>query len=64
MSGGLLAVHKEFFRKIGEYDTGMEIWGAENIEISIRVNHLASHVFSRLRYLGVALRWLCYGSAL
>ncbi|KAI1721473.1 glycosyl transferase family 2 domain-containing protein [Ditylenchus destructor] len=37
MSGGLLAVHKEFFRKIGEYDTGMEIWGAENIEMSIRV---------------------------
>lgn len=37
MSGGLLAVSTDFFRKIGEYDEGMEIWGAENIEFSIRV---------------------------
>uniref|UniRef100_A0A914H9W3 Glycosyltransferase 2-like domain-containing protein n=1 Tax=Globodera rostochiensis TaxID=31243 RepID=A0A914H9W3_GLORO len=37
MSGGLLAVSREYFRELGEYDMGMEIWGAENIEYSIRV---------------------------
>ncbi|CAJ0931007.1 unnamed protein product, partial [Mesorhabditis belari] len=36
MSGGLLAVQSEFFREIGEYDMGMEIWGAENHELSLR----------------------------
>ena len=45
MSGGLLAVHKDFFRKIGEYDTGMEIWGAENIEMSIRVSYLIYRIY-------------------
>jgi len=37
MSGGLLAIKKSYFHQIGEYDRGMEIWGAENIELSIRV---------------------------
>lgn len=30
LSGGMFAVRKEWFTKLGEYDTGMEIWGAEN----------------------------------
>ncbi|VDO57025.1 unnamed protein product [Onchocerca flexuosa] len=37
MSGGLLAIDRKYFRKMGEYDTGMEIWGAENIEMSVRI---------------------------
>ncbi|KAH7726420.1 GLY-8 protein [Aphelenchoides avenae] len=37
MSGGLLAMKTETFRRMGEYDMGMEIWGAENIELSIRM---------------------------
>ncbi|TKR67126.1 hypothetical protein L596_023328 [Steinernema carpocapsae] len=37
MSGGLLAVKKSFFHKMGEYDAEMEIWGAENIEMSLRM---------------------------
>lgn len=36
-SGGLLVISEQFFRKIGEYDMGMEIWGAENIELAVRV---------------------------
>ncbi|WKX88208.1 hypothetical protein Q1695_008105 [Nippostrongylus brasiliensis] len=36
MSGGLLAVGREYFRSLGEYDTGMEIWGAENIDLSLK----------------------------
>lgn len=46
MSGGLLAIHRQYFHDIGEYDTGMEIWGAENIEISIRVQTVLSIQFS------------------
>lgn len=37
MSGGLLAVKRDYFKELGEYDEGMEIWGAENIEFSLRV---------------------------
>ncbi|CEF68587.2 Glycosyltransferase 2-like domain-containing protein [Strongyloides ratti] len=36
MPGGLLAVDRKFFKEQGEYDMGMEIWGAENVEMSIR----------------------------
>lgn len=38
-SGGLLAINEQFFRKIGEYDMGMEIWGAENVELAVRVSY-------------------------
>lgn len=38
MSGGLLAIDRKYFHAVGEYDTGMEIWGVENIEMSIRVS--------------------------
>uniref|UniRef100_A0A5S6QKQ8 Glyco_trans_2-like domain-containing protein n=1 Tax=Trichuris muris TaxID=70415 RepID=A0A5S6QKQ8_TRIMR len=37
VSGGLFAVNKKFFHHVGEFDPGMDIWGAENIEFSIRV---------------------------
>uniref|UniRef100_A0A8R1U0S2 Glyco_trans_2-like domain-containing protein n=1 Tax=Onchocerca volvulus TaxID=6282 RepID=A0A8R1U0S2_ONCVO len=37
MSGGLLAINRKYFHTMGEYDTGMEIWGAENIEMSVRM---------------------------
>lgn len=36
MSGGLVAIDRQYFKEIGEYDTGMEIWGGEQIELSIR----------------------------
>lgn len=38
MAGGLFAMDREYFFEIGAYDPGMDIWGAENLEMSFRVS--------------------------
>ena len=40
MPGGLFAISKQYFLDIGMYDQKLQIWGAENLEISFKVSML------------------------
>jgi len=37
MAGGLFSIERNYFYELGAYDNGMNIWGAENLEMSLRV---------------------------
>ncbi len=42
MAGGLFSIDKENFFRLGAYDEDMEFYGAENVEMSLRVTVLHS----------------------
>ncbi|XP_023568628.1 inactive polypeptide N-acetylgalactosaminyltransferase-like protein 5 [Octodon degus] len=37
ISGGIFAIYRPYFYELGEYDKDMDIWGGENLELSLRV---------------------------
>lgn len=43
VAGAVVAMDRHYFQNTGAYDSDMTMWGAENLELSIRVRTLIKH---------------------
>lgn len=43
VAGAVVAMDRHYFQNTGAYDSDMTMWGAENLELSIRVRTLFKH---------------------
>nr|XP_060489442.1 inactive polypeptide N-acetylgalactosaminyltransferase-like protein 5 isoform X3 [Panthera onca] len=37
VAGAIFAINRHYFHEIGQYDKGKNLWGAENLELSLRI---------------------------
>ena len=51
--GGIFAISRKFFIKMGSYDDKMERWGGENLELSIKV--IWAHIYLSQLYFMVIM---------
>lgn len=63
MIGCAFAVDRKFFFEIGAYDEGLDIWGSENMEISLRVSISISDILILCFIIKNEFKaWQCGGS--